>query len=129
MKGTRRHVGSAASLRCVLPACWRLGAAGRAGAGRGSAPSPLSPAQGSALGRPFRPHRPGQLQTQSAAPQFQTRRGTRLFGEAQKAEPWIAPSSATQAIFTPIPHRKIRGEKARAATKPGPAPARPAGSP
>lgn len=54
--------------------------------------------------------------------------GTRLFGEAEKAESWIPPTKQDNHT-TPIPHRKIRGEKARAATKPGPAPARPAGSP
>lgn len=105
MKAARRHPGSPPSL---------LGGHGarrlpRAAGGPGSAAAqiralPLAPAEGAVLRRPFRPHRPGSrcpLRNPFTTRQFQIRRGTRLFGEAEKAEPWIPPAQQQNRCLLP----------------------------
>lgn len=107
MKATRRHLRSPPSLLCGYTACWQLGAARRAGlsgSASRSAPSPLSRLKAQPLDGHFAPTAPARAAL--FKPNLQLRNsksdgGTRLFGEAEKAEPWIPPAKQHNRYLLP----------------------------
>lgn len=106
MKATRRHLRSPPSLLCGYTACWQLGAARRAGlsgSASRSAPSPLSRLKAQPLDGHFAPTAPARAAL--FKPNLQLRNsksdgGTRLFGEAEKAEPWIPPAKQHNRYYS-----------------------------